>query len=190
MMAAHQVQSPNTRKADGPAILGHSESVHNQGRQLRVVDSGSNAPRRTAAPQQRAGVTLTWQGAEYARVSPGAYEAVCVGWKGPDYCAQFHRYSLALKFQLLGEDKEVFLFLNMGKGGPPKRGSNFFKVWTAANGELPRKGQEMALEIFTEPGLVYTVQVEDAAKDAEGNEKPDALVYSRATRVLGVIRNA
>ena len=122
-------------------------------------------------------------------MSPGAYEAVCVGWIGPDYLFAFQRYSLALRFRLLGEDEEVCLFLNMGQSGPPKRGSNFFKVWTMANGELPRKGQEMELEIFTEPGLIYTVQVEDAEKDGDGKQKHDALIYSRVTRVLGVNRN-
>jgi hypothetical protein len=57
-----------------------------------------------------------------------------------------------------------------------------------ANREMPRKGQQMASETFTEPGLLYLVRVYDAMKDGKDGLKPDALVYSRVTEILKVER--
>src|SRR5579883_3407483 len=93
--------------------------------------------------------SLAWQGANYPRVAPGNYEAVCVGWQGPDWVRRYHRWSLRLEFCLLSEGECVSGFFNMGSSkrkfeiGPRSR---FRRVWTLANGEMPRKGQQMTLE--------------------------------------------
>jgi hypothetical protein len=134
---------------------------------------------------------LTWQGAELPRVLPGDYQAVCVGWQGPEWCLTFRRWSLRLELSLLGEGIAVSAFFNFGSD-PEKphigRQSRFFAVWCMANGEAPRKGQEMALSTFTEPGLLYFVRVADCLKDRKDAHKPDALVYSRVTEILKIER--
>jgi hypothetical protein len=57
-----------------------------------------------------------------------------------------------------------------------------------ANGETPRKGQQMLPSTFIEAGLMYLVRVADCLKDGKEEDKPDALVYSRVTEVLKVNR--
>jgi hypothetical protein len=135
--------------------------------------------------------SLTWQGADLPRVSPGDYQAVCVGWQGPEWCLAFRRWSLRLEFSLLTGEGVVSAFFNMGDD-PAKlhlgRRSRFFEVWSMANGEAPRKGQQMALETFTDSSLLYLVRVADATKDGKDRAKPDALVYSRVTEILRIER--
>jgi hypothetical protein len=83
-------------------------------------------------------------------------------------------------------------FFNMGSDPampqPQGRRSRFYAAWCMANGEMPRKGQEMRLETFLEPGLIYLVRVQDAIKDSKDELKPDALIYSRVTEILKVER--
>jgi hypothetical protein len=134
---------------------------------------------------------LTWQGIELPRVTPGDYQAVCVAWQGPEWCRSFRRWSLRLEFSLLAEDTCVSAFFNMGSdatGMHIGRRSRYYAAWSMANGESPRKGQRMAPETFTEPGLTYLVRVADAAKDGKGEMKANALVYSRVTEILKVDR--
>ncbi len=135
--------------------------------------------------------SLTWQGADFPRVCPGDYRAVCVGWQGPQWVRAFRRWSLRLEFSLLTGEGVVSAFFNMGDD-PAKfhigRRSRFYEAWCLANGEAPRKGQQMALEKFTETGLLYLVRVADCAKDGKDAAKPDALVYSRVTEILKVGR--
>jgi len=81
------------------------------------------------------------------------------------------------------------MFLNMGKSGKvPGSRSRFFKVWSMANGQQPRKGQEMTMDTFTEPGLIYTISVADCRTGVDQMVKAEALVYSRVTDVLRVER--
>ena len=93
--------------------------------------------------------------------------------------------------RLLAEGIAVSAFFNFGSD-PEKprigRQSRFFAVWCMANGEAPRKGQEMALSTFTEAGLLYLVRVADCLKDGKDADKPDALVYSRVTEILKIER--
>ena len=144
------------------------------------------------ASESKCGPGLFWQGADYPRVHPGDYQAVCIGWQGPEWVRAYRRWSLRLEFSLLSEDSRVSAFLNMGED-PARphigRRSKFYALWCQANGEMPRKGQQIALEAFTEPGLLYLVRVEDGRSDGKGDAKPDSLVYSRVTEILKVERD-
>lgn len=134
---------------------------------------------------------IVWDGANYPRVPPGIYQASCIGWQGPEQLRAFHRrWSVRLEFSLLTDGECLSGFFNLGNGAKPTMGrrSRVFKTWTMANGEPPRKGQRMRWDTFTEPGLIYTVQVADALMDGNQKQKPDALVYSKVTEVLGVER--
>jgi hypothetical protein len=135
--------------------------------------------------------SLMWQGADLPRVSPGDYQAVCIGWQGPEWVRAFRRWSLRLEFSLLAERIAVSVFYNFGDD-PAKphigRRSRFYAVWSQANGEAPRKGQQMTLETFTDPSLLYLVRVADCLKDGKDADKPDALIYSRVTEILKIER--
>jgi hypothetical protein len=143
------------------------------------------------ASETKPSLSLTWQGVDLPRVSPGDYQAVCVGWQGPEWCRAFRRWSLRLEFSLLAENVCLSAFFNMGSdaAGPHiGRRSRFYAVWSMANGEAPRKGQQMALEAFTDPALLYLVRVADCAKDGKDTAKPNALIYSRVTEILKIER--
>lgn len=135
--------------------------------------------------------SLTWQGADLPRVSPGDYQAVCIGWQGPEWCRAFRRWSLRLEFCLLTNGTLVSAFFNLGSDSAEPhigRRSRFYAVWSLANGEAPRKGQKMGLDTFTDPALLYLVRVADATKDGKAADKPNALVYSRVTDILRIER--
>jgi hypothetical protein len=137
------------------------------------------------------GSDLVWQGDTYARVPPGIYQAVCTGWQGPQWVRAYHRWSIRLNFSLLGCEADVSRFLNLGSDPKRKsfgRRSSFYKAWSQANGETPRKGQRLTCATFTEPGLLYTVRVADAVRGETQQEKPDVLVYSKVTEILRVER--
>jgi hypothetical protein len=72
-----------------------------------------------------------------------------------------------VEFELLDDGALVCAFYNFGsnRGGPEvMRRGNYFKAWTLANGELPRKGQQMSPEVFLE-GQIFTVEVKDSRND-------------------------
>ncbi|MDP9051231.1 MAG: hypothetical protein M3O31_11020 [Acidobacteriota bacterium] len=141
------------------------------------------------ANESRDPPTLTWQGVDLPRVPPGDYQAVCVGWQGPEWCKAFRRWSLRLEFSLLTDGTLVSAFYNMGSDVTKPhvgRRSRFYAAWCLANGEMPRKGQQMTLETFTEPGLLYVVCVEDSLKDGKDADKPEALRYSRVSDILRI----
>jgi hypothetical protein len=131
-----------------------------------------------------------WRGTEFVRVTPGNYEAICVGWKGPEYAPAYQRYSLRVNFRLLSEGAEVAMFFNFGRKPAQAPGplSRYFCAWVKVNGGLPRRGQSMAPEIFMEAGLPYTIRVADAAIDSKKADKPDCLIYSRAEEIIEVRR--
>lgn len=135
---------------------------------------------------------LTWEGADYPHIPPGDYQAVCNRWQGPEWVRAYRRWSLRLEFFLLAENCCASAFLNFGSDpkGPRPQGprSRFYAAWCMANGERPRKGQQIALETFTEVGLLYLVRVADCTKDGMDADKPDALIYSRITEILKVER--
>jgi hypothetical protein len=124
-------------------------------------------------------------------VTPGNYQAVCVGTQGPEFVRTFRRWSLRIEFRLFAEDTCVSAFYNFGED--PKapqigRRSRFYEAWSQVNGEPPRKGQQMAPEDFVEDSLMYLVRVDDCKHDVKEQAKPDALVYSRVTEILKVWR--
>jgi hypothetical protein len=134
---------------------------------------------------------LVWQGADYPRVPPGDYQAVCTGWQGPEWIKRYRRWSFRAEFCLLSEGECVSAFFNMGnnkRGAHVGRRSRFYAFWCLANGEPPRKGQQMAWEVLTDDGLLYWVRVADKVQDEKDETKPDALVYSAVTEVLRVER--
>lgn len=143
------------------------------------------------ASETKGSPSLTWQDVDLPRVPPGDYQAVCVGWQGPQWCRTYRRWSLRLEFSLMSGEGVVSAFFNMGSD-PQKfrigRRSRFYTVWSLANGEAPRRGQQMALEALTDPALLYLVRVADSVKDARDAEKPDALRYSRVTEILKIER--
>ena len=141
-----------------------------------------------ASKKQSAG--LVWNGPDLPRIPAGEYQATCVGSQGPDWCRQYRRWSLRLEFALLDAGQYVSAFFNFGDNpdGPAiGRKSRFFSAWVQANGELPRKGQRMGMEVFME-GQLYTVRVQDARQSGTGTDKADAEVYSRITDILKVER--
>jgi hypothetical protein len=98
---------------------------------------------------------------------------------------------MLVEFELLDDGALVCAFFNFGnKREAPEimRRGNYFKAWTLANGELPRRGQEMSPEVFFE-GQIYTVEVKDSRTDAAETEKADAEVYSKVTAILKVERS-
>lgn len=128
----------------------------------------------------------TWDGPEYARVSPGRYDAVVTRYQGPEWVRRYRRWSLMIEFELLCESKRVCAFFNMGTNperphaGPQSR---YFQAWVLANGERPHKKQKLDPSVFLD-GQVFRVEVADSRADAEGQQKEDALIYSRVTTVL------
>ena len=132
---------------------------------------------------------LVWEGVELPRIPPGNYQAACIGWQGPEFVRAFQRWSVRLEFALLDDGTRVSAFYNLGSDPTqprPGRRSRYYAAWSQANGESPHKGQRMMPDTFTEPGLLYVVQVADAVKDEGQKEKPDALVYSRVVNILRV----
>jgi hypothetical protein len=97
-----------------------------------------------------------------------------------------------VEFSLLDDATLVSAFYNLGKNLArplsPGRRSRFYAAWCIANGEPPRKGQQMGLETFTDPSLLYTVQVVDVVKDETGANKPGALIYSAVAKILRIER--
>lgn len=120
----------------------------------------------------------------YPWVKPGQYDAWCIGY---DLCPvrRYKRTSLRLDFQLTCEpDKQLAKFVNMGQGKGEKRGrsSDFYRLWVVFNGDLPRKGHPMRLDVFK--GKFCVVEVGDVSKDAHGSDLPDVLKYSVVRNIL------
>lgn len=123
----------------------------------------------------------------YHRVAPGLYAAVAVRVQGPEWVQPYRRWSLLIEFELLGERDEVLVcaFFNMGnnpKGPRPGRQSRYFRAWTIANGEQPRKGQVMDPAVFRD-GQQFEIEVVDGNKDMDNKVKTDAEVYSKVSRI-------
>ena len=129
-----------------------------------------------------------WEGADYPRVAEGRYSAVASRTQGPQWVVRYARWSLMVEFELLSESESVrvCIFFNMGSDpAKPKAGrqSNYFKAWTLANGELPKRGQVMTPETFLD-GQIFEIEVADSRKDSGERPKAEAEVYSRVTAIL------
>lgn len=133
-----------------------------------------------------------WTGADYARVPEGRYQAIAVRHQGPDWTRKFQRWSMLVEFELLDDGARVCAFYNFGNdrnAAQVLRRGNYFKAWTLANGEMPRKGQPMSPDVFLD-GQVYTVEVRDNRRDAAEKEKADAEIYSVVSEIIAVDRPA
>jgi hypothetical protein len=149
----------------------------------------TNGPAVSGPP--RVGGPPTWEGVTYSRVPPGIYSAVAVRVQGPVWL-KYGRWSALVEFELLGETDTVRVCAFFPMGNHPTRTtigrhSNYFQAWAIANGELPRQGQVLELEVFLE-GQVFEIEVDDNRVDSAGLEKTDAEVYSVVRRVLSATR--
>lgn len=139
--------------------------------------------------EARASIPI-WNGADYVRVPEGRYQAIATRHQGPEWAYTFRRWTLLVEFELLSESKCVCAFYNFGENrNQPKitRQGNYFKAWAKANGELPRKSQEMSADVFLE-GQVFTVEVRDCRRDAKERDKTEAEVYSVVREIVSVAR--
>ena len=133
---------------------------------------------------------LTWEGLSYVRVPEGRYQAVATRHQGPEWVFSYSRWSLLVEFALLDDGSPICAFYNLGKDRNQARiarKGNYFKAWTLANGELPRKGEDMTPDVFLE-GQVFTVEVRDCQRDAKERAKTDAEVYSKVSEIVSVAR--
>lgn len=129
---------------------------------------------------------MVWRGPEYPVLAPGRYTVRAVGFQGPQWVRSYRRWSLRIEFALTTEPGSVSAFFNFGSDPNRQhigRQSRYYKAWVLANGEHPRKGQEMSPETFLE-GQFFEVEVESCNLDAEGNPKPEAELYSRVTKII------
>jgi hypothetical protein len=92
-----------------------------------------------------------------------------------------------IEFELLGDQDEVRVcaFFNFGNDPiqpKPGRQSRYFRAWTIANGELPRKGQLMDPKVFLD-GQQFEIEVDYSMNDSDDNPKDFAEVYSKVVRI-------
>ncbi|WP_263382254.1 hypothetical protein [Granulicella arctica] len=133
---------------------------------------------------------MVWTGPEYPVLRPGKYTVRGLSIQGPDWVRSYFRWSLRIEFGLTTETESVSAFFNFGSdAAKPRIGrqSRYYKAWVVANGEHPRKGEEMSANVFLE-GQFFEVEVDDCNRDAEGNSKPGADTYSRITRIISAVR--
>jgi hypothetical protein len=131
---------------------------------------------------------MIWTGANYPRIDPGTYSAVCTGWQGPHWLRRFGRWGIRIEFSTLSGDGPVSLFLNLGNNPQmpnPARESHYFKYWVLANGELPRRGQSMSPDVFRGE-LIFDIRVEDAVNRADKTAKRADEIYSRVIDITSV----
>jgi exopolysaccharide biosynthesis protein len=78
------------------------------------------------------------------------------------------------------------VFFNYGKRSGKasyQRHSRYFKAWTIATGELPRKYQKIFQKsLFDDEN--FEVQVGTSTIDSDGRSKQDAEAYSRVTETI------
>lgn len=119
----------------------------------------------------------------YPRYTAGVCDAQCVGariYRDP----RFRAWKLRLDFVFLLDRRRISGFFHMGRDQEPRAGrrSRYYRVWVIANGEQPRRGQEMSPKVFI--GKIFSVQVGDTTVNEEGTEHPAAAVYSTIKEIL------
>ena len=149
---------------------------------------GSKLRRATVVDIDSAGVV--WRGPEYPVLAPGKYLVRGSKIQGPVWLRNYKRWSLRVEFGLIYEPVSVSMFFNLGNS-PEKhhigKQSKFFKAWTIANGDLPRRGQRMNFDIFLD-GQIFEVMVQPCRTDAEGGIKAEAEQYARVEKIVSVTR--
>jgi len=147
--------------------------------------------KRNAAKRRSDPVVLapTWEQDAYPRIDGGRRMVRAHLIHGPEWVRSFSRWSLRIEFHLMDEPGTVSLFVNLGTdrerptvGG---RKSKFYRYWTLANGEPPRKHQTMNYDVFI--GKCFWAKVEDCVKDSAGKDKEDYDVYSRIVDLVELI---
>jgi len=168
-MKASVIRSSTDSKPDGRKPVAR---VH-------LVTAGGNASGSAASPPICASDPR-------ALIEPGRYEVCCFRYE-LCHIRRWKRTSLRLDFQLTCEpDLRVSRFVNMGQGRGEKRCpcTDYYRLWTLFNGEVPKRGQVMAFDVFV--GKFCLVAVETVTKDAREKDLPEPLRYSVVRDVLKV----
>ena len=158
------------RKLESTARVGQRQGKKDRGEVVSISSGGG----------------MIWRGPDYPLLDPGKYVVRGVKGQGPEWVRSFQRWSIRIEFALVAEPGYVSAFYNFGTDRDARyigRQSRYFKAWSIANGGMPRKGQDMAPDIFLE-GQFFEVVVENCDTDSKGNQKADAEVYSRITAIL------
>jgi hypothetical protein len=127
-----------------------------------------------------------WEREQYARITSGRHLVRVVKLQGPEWVRAFRRWSLRLECVVVEDGALLSAFFNLG-GTPdapsmPGRQSKYFRAWTMANGEAPRKGQPLDWNIFLDK--FFTAEVADCSKDSKDREKSEGEIYSKITDFL------
>jgi hypothetical protein len=148
---------------------------------LKLVPvSGSRSPRKNLAP--------VWQGQQYPKHDEGVRLVRVAKIHGPQWVNRYRRWSIRLVCLITDELGEVSYFMNMGdkrEGPRAGRQSNYYKAWTLANGQPPRKGESMIPEVFLDK--FFRVRIEDCRRDSDEKEKPEGDVYSHVSELLELV---
>lgn len=106
--------------------------------------------------------------------------------QGPEWLRGNQRWSLRVGCAGVHEPVSLSLFLNLAGDknapGTPGRQSKFYKHWTMANGEPPRKGRPMNWDVFLD--RYFMAQVEKVTKNSKGVEKPEGEIYSHISHFI------
>jgi hypothetical protein len=132
------------------------------------------------------GAALVWRGPEYPVLPGGKYTVRGVQVQGPQWLPNYQRWSLRVEFTLIDDPVLVSAFFNFGmdRNRPHiGRRSRYYKAWVLANGEHPRKRQDMSPNVFLE-GKFFEVEVQPCNRDEHGQPKPDAEIYSTVTKII------
>lgn len=120
----------------------------------------------------------------YPRVTAGDYLMRCIEAK-PYRDPGFNRHVCRLAFSspLVHEGITIYAFMNLGNGKRcPGRRSRYWKAWTMANGNPPRRGQKMTPRVFMHKW--FKVSVRDVTHDADQKPHGAAAVYSKVHAIL------
>jgi hypothetical protein len=119
----------------------------------------------------------------YPRYPEGSYEAECTGtavYRDPG----FKRWTARLEFRILPGGEMIYGFLNLGSGEKPSSGrrSKYFRAWVIANGDGPRKRQQLSHRVFK--GKCFEVRIADTKRDCNGDDHPSGAVYSTVKEII------
>jgi hypothetical protein len=126
-----------------------------------------------------------WDGKEYPRHLPGERLVRGVSFQGPEWCNLYRRWSIRVEFALTDEPGVVSQFFNMGNDREKTqvgRMSKYFRAWSIANGEPPKRGEELSPSVFM--GQLFRVRLKDCSKNSEGIDKSAELVYSVVEQLI------
>ena len=150
-----------------------------------------NAAKQNRARKQRGieNPELKWNGPDYPSIPAGVYSVTGKRAQGPEFVRSYRRWSIRIEFAPLDGSGTVSRFFNLGSRDKPTIGrqSLYFKWWVAANGEFPKRGQEMTPDVFFED-QIFEVVVEDACLNSEQLQKGTSEIYSRVTELRTVVR--